>query len=207
MTVAMPFTAKADTPVRDIDRDYKAITKESKEYDPIPKTKIDDIVAKVLAKLDSHSHHWARCLGEDTEPFFEEAVIGYTSKGRATTTSYVSPQAALMCAECPIRSQCAAEALANPQLHSMSVMAGVRIPYGPKLSKTATESLMSSVKNCSDVPALVRWYVVVSATALRFHNGNIVDSFKVVRGHLPQGIFRYVAKYLEKYPVTAFTVH
>lgn len=201
----LPTVAPAEE-VPDVDTAYSEILEEAKEYDPLPRAVIDTITSRIVTRLSSHSEHWARCLGEDPEPFFEEVVTGYTSKGRTTTTSHVSPKASMMCAECPIRPQCAEKALNNLSSHAMSVMAGVRIPYTSKLSRTAQASLLGSIQDHAAMPELIRWYVVLSATSLRYHSGYAADSFSVLRGRMPIGIFKYVCDYLTQYPVSAFTV-
>ena len=187
-------------------RAYDDILLEAREYDPLPKAMMADITDRVVGMLDKHTSVWARCLGENSTPFFEESPAGAVSKGRSSAATRVSPEAAMMCAECPIRPQCAEQALNNLSSHAMTVMAGVLIPYSSRLPRTSRDILESAIGSKEMIPDLVRWYVTLSATSLRYHSGDARLAFRAVRGRLPRGIFRYVCDYLVENPVSSFTV-
>lgn len=102
---------------------------------------LEGVPVDVFAQLVRTSHtavlqqgfpRFARCFDKDLSLFFDdsETPVDYRTGERTARTSHlnVHPEAAEICASCPVLHLCARETLKNIRGYAFATMAGVKVP-------------------------------------------------------------------------------
>lgn len=139
-----------------------------------------ELVDTIVADLDERWSRWGNCVGKNPDYF---CATGYVSEQTP------KPAAADICAMCPVRAQCARQALNNLDDHAWTVMGGVSLPFNPRKSHRAQRQLEVACEEDPYVRRKVAWHMVMSLYALRAKKCDTAAAWALVRRKVDWGVF------------------
>ena len=146
----------------------------------ISETDAVTLIDRILESLDERWFRWGNCIGKNPDFF---CAPDYTSEQTP------QPEAAELCAMCPVKAQCATQALNNLDDHAWTVMGGVSLPYNPRKSNRAQRQLEKASEEDPYVTRKVAWHVVMSLAALKAKKFDTLLAWSLIRNKVNWGIF------------------
>lgn len=139
-----------------------------------------DLIDGIVESLDERWFRWGNCIGKNPDFF---CAPDYTSEQTP------QPEAAELCAMCPVKTQCAKKALQNLDDHSWTVMGGVSLPFNPRKSNRAQRQLEKASEEDPYVRRKVAWHVVMSLYALKAKKFDTLGAWSMIHDRVDWGVF------------------
>ena len=139
-----------------------------------------DLIDGIVESLDERWFRWGNCIGKNPDFF---CAPDYTSEQTP------QPEAAELCAMCPVKTQCAKKALQNLDDHSWTVMGGVSLPFNPRKSNRAQRQLEKASEEDPYVRRKVAWHVVMSLYALKAKKFDTLGAWSMMHDRVDWGVF------------------
>lgn len=139
-----------------------------------------DLIDGIVESLDERWFRWGNCIGKNPDFF---CAPDYTSEQTP------QPEAAELCAMCPVKTQCAKKALQNLDDHSWTVMGGVSLPFNPRKSNRAQRQLEKASEEDPYVRRKVAWHVVMSLYALKAKKFDTLGAWSMIHDKVDWGVF------------------
>lgn len=139
-----------------------------------------DLIDGIVESLDERWFRWGNCVGKNPDFF---CAPDYTSEQTP------QPEAAELCAMCPVKTQCAKKALQNLDDHSWTVMGGVSLPFNPRKSNRAQRQLEKASEEDPYVRRKVAWHVVMSLYALKAKKFDTLGAWSMIHDRVDWGVF------------------